>query len=264
MRLFLSTRRAGIDCHRVAACQPAPPAATTSTAATQDAVGNTIPTQAGIRCDQGMCTVAAGTNSPRFNVELAKGCRDDGLFAQVYQPGGAALHAQLPVRADSTAHAQLADKQFVCVLATASTQATAAYHYVRTQDPGQLASCARVDACPAPLPGPERSGWVDATALDVFSNGLDLSRLDDAALAPASNADWATRQSVRSGDGQYELQVLEDRHDGQRPRPVRMLQTSSDGTTREIASNDRLCPAPPAAALPATPAPTVALTTTAC
>ena len=194
----------------LSACQADPtttPAATSATAqadapaagapdtAPQDIAG--MLASAGITCPQAApgpdsagCSAGLAANGEPYAVQLQGACNDDGFYAAVFQADGARVLPRLPTQpaAADTDGPSLADQQFVCIKAIARQGQSAAYYYVQAMDPAQVAAChddatcqeyrpPAGAACTVTTPQGCTSGWVEADALEVFSNGIGASAL---------------------------------------------------------------------------------------
>jgi hypothetical protein len=244
----------------LAACQPspAPVADTTPTASELTAASSTtgqtdlngLIARAGIRCDSSPASVNstdchAGNG---YAIDLHPDCADDGFFAASLGPQAVPLAAQPGAEASG----QLPGNQFVCIQATARQAQNPDYYYVQAMDPAQVAAChddatcqeylpAADAACTAARPQGCSQGWVKADTLEVFSNGIGAALPDDRPLQ-ALVPNWQVLDTVRSGDGHFQLQVLARPDDPQAPRSVRLQTVQADGRVYELARNDRLVP----------------------
>ena len=272
MPTLLHTFAAGTLAVMLAGCQadPTPAAATSSQTTRTDSPAPAVPASAaqgtasllaaaGITCPQASpgpdstgCSAGLADNGKPYEVQLQATCGDDGFFAAVLQTGGASLLPRLPTQPGSADEhgALLSDNQFVCIQAIARQGQAVAYYRVQAMDPAEVAACrgdATCDqhrppagaACTVATPQGCASGWVKADTLEVFSNGIGSTQ-DQA--PPATPAQWALVDSVRSDDGRFQLQVLEQPDNRQAPRRVVLQAVHSDGRVQELARNDRLVP----------------------
>lgn len=244
----------------LAACQPspAPVADTTPTASELTAASSTtgqtdltgLIARAGIRCDSSPASVnSADCHAGNgYAIDLHPDCADDGFFAASLGPQAVPLAAQPGAETSG----QLPGNQFVCIQATARRAQAPDYYYVQAMDPAQVPACAGDATCQAYRPAagarcslsqPQGcvSGWVPADTLEVFSNGIGAALPDDSPLQAADSA-WQVRDTVRSGDGRFQLQILARPDDPQAPRSVRLQTVQDDGRVHELARNDRLVP----------------------
>ena len=124
-----------------------------------------------------------------YDLELAPGCGDDGFFAGVGGEDGAVLLDRAPPD-DTVQVATLSRGQFVCIEAIARAGQDPAYYYVTAIPVSEVEACAGNALCQTygdrevrwhagaartgarTAASGRASGWVDADALDVFSNGL--------------------------------------------------------------------------------------------
>ena len=216
--------------------------------------------RAGIRCpDTPVQAASIGCRAgqqgadPGYAVELHAGCGDDGLFAATFAGAPVPAPGQLPAADTGAAHDGLLDDgQFVCIQATARRAQTPDYYYVQAMDPAQVPACAGDATCQAyrPTAGARcslsrqegcASGWVPADALEVFSNGIGTAVPADSPLQ-AADPTWQVLDTVRSGDGRFQLQVLAQPDNPQAARSVRLQTVQADGRVHELARNDRLVP----------------------
>lgn len=172
-----------------------PPAAPTSTTG----VSSSLASEIGAECEDAetgrRCTIGDLTTGDFYDIELQDGCSSSGFFAGVID-AKADLLDTLPVTGSKTVvNASVTDGQFLCVRATARAGQKPAYFYVSPLATAQVdackneATCSRYGSRPV-LQGAQRlekectlgkegrlggdcpRGWINADAVEPFSNGL--------------------------------------------------------------------------------------------
>nr|WP_199680201.1 MULTISPECIES: hypothetical protein [unclassified Xanthomonas] len=142
------------------------------------------------------CTAGNLDAGDFYDVDVLPECGDDGFFAGVSRASGAeALDAVPATGSAATATAHLAQGQLVCIQAIARGGQNPRYYYVVTIPASRVAACkdsalcetygdrairrlkpADGTLCRAAAQGRHvgdcAQGWIDAQALDVFSNGM--------------------------------------------------------------------------------------------
>ncbi|WP_228332108.1 hypothetical protein [Xanthomonas campestris] len=142
------------------------------------------------------CTAGNLDAGDFYDVDVLPECGDDGFFAGVWRASGAeALDAVPTTGSAATATAHLAQGQLVCIQAIARGGQNPRYYYVVTIPASGVAACNDSALCETYGDRPIRrlrpadgtlcraaaqgrhvgdcaQGWIDAQALDVFSNGM--------------------------------------------------------------------------------------------
>ncbi|MCC8619829.1 hypothetical protein LN456_18535 [Xanthomonas vesicatoria] len=142
------------------------------------------------------CTAGNIDAGDFYDVELLPECGDTGFFAGVARATGADLLDAAPATGSTaTATARLAQGQLVCVQGIARAGQQPRYYYVVAIPANSVAACKNAALCETygdrPIKrlkptgsaacrpatqgryvGDCAQGWVDADALDVFSNGI--------------------------------------------------------------------------------------------
>lgn len=142
------------------------------------------------------CTAGNIDAGDFYDVELLPECGDTGFFAGVARATGADILDAVPATGSTaTTTARLAQGQLVCVQGIARTGQNPRYYYVIAIPASSVAACKNATLCETygdrPIKrlkptggaacrpaaqgryvGDCAQGWVDADALDVFSNGI--------------------------------------------------------------------------------------------
>ncbi|MCC4632161.1 hypothetical protein LL970_02680 [Xanthomonas dyei pv. eucalypti] len=142
------------------------------------------------------CTAGNIDTGDFYDVELLSDCGDTGLFAGVARATGADIRDTVPATGSTaTATARLTQGQLVCVQGIARTGQNPRYYYVFAIPASSVAACNNATLCETygdrPIKRLKPTGgaacrpavqgryvgdcaqdWVDADALDVFSNGI--------------------------------------------------------------------------------------------
>ncbi|WP_082028797.1 hypothetical protein [Xanthomonas sacchari] len=154
----------------------------------------------GVHCENGKtarnCTAGNLDAGDYYDVELTADCGAQGLFAGVADAKGApALNAVPTTGSHATPRAILSQGQLVCVQGIARAGQHPMYYYVVAIPADSVAKCkgnalckqygdrpiqwtspANGDACHVAAPGRHAGncaqGWVSASALEVFSDGM--------------------------------------------------------------------------------------------
>ncbi len=156
--------------------------------------------ESGVRCTDTKaahgCTAGNLDTGDFYDVELSPDCGGDGFFAGVAEAKGVdALNSVPTTGSDARPRARFAQGQFVCIQGIARAGQNPLYYYVIAVPTSSVAKCkgnalcsqygdrpiqrtapGTGDTCRATAPGMYAGdcaqGWVNASALDVFSNGM--------------------------------------------------------------------------------------------
>jgi len=156
--------------------------------------------ESGVRCTDTKaahgCTAGNLDAGDFYDVELSPDCGDDGFFAGVAEAKGVdALNGVPTTGSDVQPRAKFAKGQLVCIQGIARAGQNPHYYYVIAVPTSSVAKCkgnklcsqygdrpiqriaaGNGDACRVTSPGIYTGdcaqGWVNASALDVFSNGM--------------------------------------------------------------------------------------------
>ncbi|MCI2246838.1 hypothetical protein L3067_19695 [Xanthomonas sp. PPL568] len=178
----------------------APPAAPPVSDATSNDAVQQLLQSSGTQCEDSKtarnCTAGNLDAGDYYDVELTPDCGTQGFFAGVAETKGApALNVVPTTGSHATPRATFSQGQLVCVQGIARAGQNPMYYYVVAipadsvakckgnalcrqygDRPIQWASPASGDACHVATPGRYAGncaqGWVSASALDVFSNGM--------------------------------------------------------------------------------------------
>lgn len=154
----------------------------------------------GARCDDettGKGCISGNLDAGDFyEVELLPNCGTDGFFAGVVATDTPLLDTLPVTGSDARTNARLSQHQFACIQAIARAGQQPFYYYIAAISPSSVKACEGREictrygerpvhfeaqavsgsACAVDADGRVRGdcaqGWVDAGALDVFSNGL--------------------------------------------------------------------------------------------
>ncbi|MFO3704601.1 hypothetical protein ACI6Q5_06345 [Xanthomonas codiaei] len=142
------------------------------------------------------CTAGNVDAGDFYDVELLPECGDKGFFAGVARTSGADILDAVPATGSTaTATAHLAQGQLICIQGIARAGQHPRYYYVVAIPASSVAACKNAALCQTygdrpikrlqPTTGAAcrpaaqgrdtgdcAQGWVDAAALDVFSNGI--------------------------------------------------------------------------------------------
>ena len=196
----------------LAACHPTPAKTSSEPADQMASAANTTPpmvqptaevaapaptlrelsTAASVECKN--ADTGDGCEAGDYDVELRPGCRRDGFFAGVSNEGGTVVIDKAPPD-DTIRRATLAKGQLVCIQAIARAGQNPAWYFVTAVPADSVEACADNPLCeqygdreiewhipqegascraagPGRHEGACATGWVRASELDVFSNGM--------------------------------------------------------------------------------------------
>ncbi|WP_456359893.1 hypothetical protein [Xanthomonas translucens] len=186
--------------------RPATAASATATTPTPASAANpgdalqTLIQESGVRCTDAKavrgCTAGNLDAGDFYDVELSPDCGGDGFFAGVAEAKGVDALNNVPTTgSDVQSRARFAKGQLVCVQGIARAGQNPLYYYVIAVPTSSIDKCKGNTLCnqygdrpiqrtapgnggacrvvaPGTYAGDCAQGWVNASALDVFSNGM--------------------------------------------------------------------------------------------